>query len=137
VLALRLALDRVTGVLVPLESALSHYTAELRRSDPRMSSVGRNSGVELSGQLQTPSSPLATLDGHECRQIADEMRGVLREAMTAARAVQQSIQGARGSDGETLAGAIEQTQTLVAWLRQHHERIAGTLVHAVVARPAH
>ncbi|HEY7975845.1 MAG TPA: hypothetical protein VID72_10910, partial [Ktedonobacterales bacterium] len=133
-LTLKLALDRLAGVTLPLEATLARYALALRRTDPRMAAIGLAFSV-MAPAAATPisgpvSGPLATLSGGEYRQLADGLRVALRDTVTAAQRIQQDLRGAHGRDAEVVAGVIEQMRTLVAWLRQQQERSAGVFMQA-------
>lgn len=131
-LTLKLSLDRVVGALVPLEAALARCALALRRSDPRLAAIGASTAPASALGRTTvppgsvPSGPLATLSPRDYRTLAEHLRGVLYEATRAATAIQRAVDRERSTNSRGLAGAIEQTQTLAAWLRQECD---GTACH--------
>ena len=147
-LALKLSVDRVLGTLIPLEAALARSTAAMRRSDPRLASVGAAFGTvgyaasmipgvaSPAATSATTSGPLVILSARDARKLADRLRTVLRAAEHAGRSIHISPQTTR-MDGieaiEGIAGAIEQAQTLVAWVRQECEGVACQLRRAPIA----
>ena len=138
-LTLKLSLDRLAGMAVPLECTLARYALALRRTDPRLGALGfayaivapamptegAATGARPTG---TPvSGPLADLSGSDCRAVTDGIRETLRDTVLAARRIQQGLRGAHAHDAEMVAGVIEQMRTLVGWLRQREECYAGML----------
>ncbi|HEY7833512.1 MAG TPA: hypothetical protein VIG30_08095 [Ktedonobacterales bacterium] len=146
-LALKLSLDRVSGALAPLDAALARTTLALRRSDPRLAAIGAASlasaptarpgnaapqpapGSVLAAS--TAIGPLAALPAQTCRAQARTLRAILNEAARAARSIQRALRatatGQRDASRSALAGAIEQTRTLAAWLRQQCDGAACQL----------
>lgn len=139
-LALKLSLDRVAGALAPLEATLSRSALALRRSDPHLPALGTAASVATTSAEATRASapsptsgPLIALSERDCRKLAETLRGGLREAEHAARNILATLQSGGLSGTVEVAGAIEQTRTLVAWLRQERERATAQLVRQPLA----
>jgi hypothetical protein len=122
-LALRMSLARISGVLTPLEATLSSYALALQRSDPRMAAISL--AYASPAAAAAPVAPdVAPCD---CRQAADELRRVLRDIAAGAQRIQPALRGDRAADASVVAGAIEQAQVLVGWLRQGQRRCGAQI----------
>lgn len=130
-LSLKLSLDRVMGALILLEATLARSALALRRSDPRLAAIGAATAA-APGRAATSggvtSGPLGVLTGRDARKLADRLSGALSEVVRAATNIQTALSGERAATPCDLAGAIEQTQTLAAWLRQECESAACGLL---------
>ena len=120
-LAVRMSLARISGVLAPLEATLGSYALALQRSDPRMAAIS----LAHAAPAMATAPIAAEVAPCDCRQAAEELRRVLRDIATGAQRIQSALRGDRAADPSVVAGAIEQAQVLVGWLRQAQRRCAA------------
>jgi hypothetical protein len=120
-----MSLARIGGVAAPLEATLSYYAQALRRSDPCLAAIP-SAHRTLAGRVAR-SVPAArpNLQASDCRKVAEDLRGTLRDAAMGAQRVQATLRGRDAADPTTVAGAIAQAQVLVGWLREARNQIAG------------
>lgn len=144
-LTLRLALDRLAGVTLALEADVARCALALRRADARLTTLDfalaalapQVYPIRTANGLPTAAyitGPLATLSTGDCRKVADGVRVTMRDGVLAAQRIQQGLHGTCGHGLQDLSGAIEQTRTLIAWLRQRQESHAKVLCQADQAR---
>jgi hypothetical protein len=111
-LAVRMSLARVASATTLLQGTVRRCAGALWRSDPRLLALAGSSA-------DAPTTPsVSPLTCEECRRVAAELRGALREVADAAGHIQSALHGPRAADPAVAVAALAQTGALVSWLRQ-------------------